>query len=542
MRFSLEQIEREILLSEKMVVELEKSMDFEQAFADYSMFIINYVRLVEIMLRYTYEKNGVEVDESGSISVEGDQSSLMKRPQHISLMSYPTHGNNCNFLPVEVKKYIEQMRLMRNEAAHPIVMTYHDFARFKELFLLFKEWFTLQYSEESQYSYKEQSELEKEIVLLNGEVKELERLAKTNIQLEEQLNRTNERNEELAAEIAMLKKELEKRERSNEILNQIASRMFSLEHMVSGVQKDVTIIQENQVESFIENQNQFNIVNEKLDIIHKELRAMASLITEYQGDITKLIDKYQAKEGDEKYEQLISEFTERIVDKISSRFSADYLSDEYRKECTEIKDKFKDTWDMLSENSHRFLITARVLYRQMLSLEDIADYSGVCILITKALEEEMHKRFFKGFLEFLQNKYPLNDIRRPNNYMHWHTSVYYLNNFGKAFCIQDYSFTLGTVIYICYKNPRGTNTVQQTTNNKRILEYSKACLFKSSYDETYIIKRLREIGDCVNDVTFKYRNRAAHTNQLKKVDAENCFNYVVLIEQILVNMLKEFNM
>lgn len=101
---------------------------------------------------------------------------------------------------------------------------------------------------------------------------------------------------------------------------------------------------------------------------------------------------------------------------------------------------------------------------------------------------------------------------------------------------------MGSVIYVCYKRPRDITSAQYDMNNRRILEYSKEHLFKSKYNEDYITRRLREIGDSVNGVNFNYRNRAAHTNQIKQVDAERCFDYVILVERILVNMLKEFNM
>lgn len=414
MRFNYEQIEREILQAERQIKELEKSIDHSEGLHDYSFIIHPYLLLMENILVYIYEKHGLVVDERNTSIYKGDSGKI----ERSGLMSYSSHSC-CDFMPSEIKKYIEQMRLIRNAAVRKATfLTYSDYVGFKELFLLFKEWFILQYSKESPYSSMEKieielikSEVEKSLNELKNQIIEYERAL-----LEEQITSYKIKIKELEEENNRLKKEFNKREQIEGVLSNVESKMQAFENIAK-------MILGNQINFHEENQNQFRILNEKMSQIHKELRNIASLITSYQEDASRLIKMYEAKEGDEKYEQIISDFTEKIIDKITNRFSIDYLSDEYRKEHFEVKTKFDETWEMLSDVSRRFLITARVLYKQMIPLKDIADYSGICILITKALEEEMQKRFFKGFVEYLQNKYPLN---KPNNYIQWHTSMYNL--------------------------------------------------------------------------------------------------------------------
>ena len=41
-------------------------------------------------------------------------------------------------------------------------------------------------------------------------------------------------------------------------------------------------------------------------------------------------------------------------------------------------------------------------------------------------------------------------------------------------------------------------------------------------------------------ITQEYRNKAAHTNELGRVDAETCFKIVIITEQLLKKMLDTF--
>ena len=43
--------------------------------------------------------------------------------------------------------------------------------------------------------------------------------------------------------------------------------------------------------------------------------------------------------------------------------------------------------------SQTFLVSAKVMYSHLIELDDVIDYSGVCVLVTKALEMEIKKRF-----------------------------------------------------------------------------------------------------------------------------------------------------
>lgn len=55
-----------------------------------------------------------------------------------------------------------------------------------------------------------------------------------------------------------------------------------------------------------------------------------------------------------------------------------------------------------------------------------------------------------------------------------------------------------------------------------------------------ILSTLKMYGKKVADITEEYRNKAAHTNELGRLDAETCFKIVLDTEQLLKVMLDSF--
>ena len=64
-------------------------------------------------------------------------------------------------------------------------------------------------------------------------------------------------------------------------------------------------------------------------------------------------------------------------------------------------------------------------------------------------------------------------------------------------------------------------------------------MFVGKSDEE-ILDMLESYGEDIADITDEYRNKAAHTNELKRVNAELCFNLVLDVEKLLKRMLDSF--
>ena len=151
---------------------------------------------------------------------------------------------------------------------------------------------------------------------------------------------------------------------------------------------------------------------------------------------------------------------------------------------------------------------------------------------TKALEVEMTKRFLFQFVEHLESLYPSKSFISA-----WPTSL--LNQYGKKKRAKD--FTLGSVAYVlCYCYAQGETAEQKENNKAKLLEFAQNKLFSKSYDVHSIQRCLSLYAAKIEEVRNDYRNPSAHTNELKKINAENCFALVTDVEKILKTMLDSF--
>ena len=190
----------------------------------------------------------------------------------------------------------------------------------------------------------------------------------------------------------------------------------------------------------------------------------------------------------------------------------------------------QDSWEKLSDDSKTFLITSKFMYNHLSKLNENFDYSGICVLTTKALEVEIFKRFFSDFIEYLDKKY-------QKDYSKYHTALLH-RNFKPLF---PERFTMGSIAYVlCYKeNIR--NTENEKVNNKIILmEYCKNSIF-SDYSEKEIISMLNYYAEQIELIKEKYRNPSAHRDQIKRVDAEECMDLIIDVEKLLKQMIDSFD-
>ena len=72
-----------------------------------------------------------------------------------------------------------------------------------------------------------------------------------------------------------------------------------------------------------------------------------------------------------------------------------------------------------------------------------------------------------------------------------------------------------------------------------MVEFAKAKLLTDMSDEE-ILDTLAEYGEEMAIITNEYRNKAAHTNELKRVNAEMCFDMVLDVEKLLKRMMDSF--
>ena len=245
-------------------------------------------------------------------------------------------------------------------------------------------------------------------------------------------------------------------------------------------------------------------------------------------------DSLENELSEEEYEKIISKFSDKCVKKIRSSIEKDVLGSH---DCEEMKEELIGTlgesaWKKLNRQSKRFLITSKITFNNLCDLEDIIDYSGVCLLVTKALEVELTKRFYKWFYKYLEdNNVPLNE---------YHTSLVEKDDNGDLQILPDYKWTLGGIPYIlCHK--KHPNPEIHEKNVSILIKYSKDKLFTDSHSDEEIKKTLRKYGKEIKNITYRYRNPSAHTDELQCRQAKKCLDYVIDVKHFLKKMLDSFD-
>lgn len=186
----------------------------------------------------------------------------------------------------------------------------------------------------------------------------------------------------------------------------------------------------------------------------------------------------------------------------------------------------------MDESSRTFLVSSKMMFNQFVGMEDIVDYSGVCLLVTKALEVEMSKRFCIRYIAYLKTKYPgkVNLSKFPYSM---------LNRYGKP--LSPKHFTLGSVAFVMGISVPDNATEEQIKHNTEELEaYAKSELFVGT-PEIDILGTLQYYASRVDDIRERFRNPSAHTNEVKRVNAIECFDTVVDVEKLLRVMLDSFD-
>lgn len=200
-------------------------------------------------------------------------------------------------------------------------------------------------------------------------------------------------------------------------------------------------------------------------------------------------------------------------------------------------DLSQEVWKKLDEKSKLFLITALNNYDSMLKMPEVEqlDFSGVCLLVTKALEVECEIRFHKRFMNYLEKEY--NSVSEWPLAMRKREGASYINE-----PLPDKDFTLGSVVPIVGMKREEQNG--QTISYRRASWNQRHDFLDYAMDELYVVWDSDSLNDRIEDdylfiekVRLDYRNPAAHRGEIGIVSAEECLKYVIETENKLGKML-----
>ena len=198
----------------------------------------------------------------------------------------------------------------------------------------------------------------------------------------------------------------------------------------------------------------------------------------------------------------------------------------------------EDNFNKLSEDSKSYLITGYYLYTSS-NLNSIsgADYSSIIITFSKILENELKRRYYYNYLNYLKlNNYPLNEY--PNQLL-------YINN-NKLSIRKEHTIKLGNFEYMF-------NGEKNSANQDNILSYT--------YDRTHDLIMLytynkEEVFTCYSMDNYKssidlllkvlsntrevYRNIASHDKKVSKVDCDKFISTFLTKDKELSSILDLF--
>ncbi len=440
----------------------------------YEILLLQGGCVCERMLLYLLQQRGYSLKDS-FLEIDGMPCTVF------------TFCQRKEIFPKEVNNYMDTIRRMRNEAAHSYraIFTRENVKSFLEALFYFSVWFDDDVKAEG-----------KVISVISESFLFSHFTEQRALWVQESSVGALNKKETDAQKILLALKELDQRVRQIDLRTQ---RMDQREVLM---------------------EQTINDIREQINIISNQISAYQSLVQR----------QIQMSISEDERDRIIQAFTDECVPRIVSNLRENNAVVDFERETQKlIATLGKSAWNKMDGSSKSFLISSKVMYGNLILLDDIVDYSGVCLLITKALEVELKKRFFWGFLEYLDKTY-------TRNYSIYHTALLNQNTPKR-----DEQISLGTMAYLlCLFESKWDTYTQRQNNHNKLIEYSKACLF-SSLREDEIKALLKDYARKIESIKESFRNPAAHTGQIKRTTAEDCFNLIIDIEKLLKRMLDSFD-
>ena len=464
---------------------------------DFSVPVMKSASICELVLQEILIENEIEVN-NGFVPVQD------KRYRNgLPVLTYCSKMENAGIIPSQIKGLIDVIRHYRNAAAHLRGITEGEYVKFNEAFFAFLCWVYDEYDflKSTDWFGEYRIEAENALILEMGTY-----------------------SESIQFELSRLKK---LKAYSDEI-DKIESvrRTEELEHYKEMM---LQIVGEStaEIKEFIKDSTK--MISDKIDNMAEILEKIVGQINSYQTLVQNQIDLAMTED---EVERLVQAYMNTCVDRIVTDIDSKYSSNTYDAEKEKLKSSLGESaWNKLSAESQNFLISAKVTYNYLVNIKSAIDYSGVCLLVTKALEVEMKRRFYSDYMIFLKEKYP-----GKKNYNKFPTAL--LSKEKKP--IRAKEFTLGRVAFtLCAKHGTHDREDEIKSSKERLVEFAKAKLLTDMSDEE-ILDTLAEYGEEMAIITNEYRNKAAHTNELKRVNAEMCFDMVLDVEKLLKRMMDSF--
>ena len=219
----------------------------------------------------------------------------------------------------------------------------------------------------------------------------------------------------------------------------------------------------------------------------------------------------------------------------------------------DLEKDFGSAWHVIDKETKNFLtsglFTFMVYYSTGAHIYGNLDFSQSIMEMCKALERELGKYLYTGYIEYLKSERINPKIFNPKRSFIKKVSAteydYYSSGDVKKFTLGNLEDTLGIERFM---QPTVADDMGIVKSNKYELKIDETmssyldCLFKldafSSENRNreiqhYIISLYQE----VQSIADSFRNPSAHTNIMKYHRAEVCGNYIIKVKKLLRNFI-----
>lgn len=468
--------------------------------------VLQTFQICQYMMCFFAILKGFDVNENGMVI---DPEAQRARPMQVQRL----FSQLGDYIPQKYSKLLISMRMVRNKAAHMQSLSSDDYVDYLDAFNSFGLWFVTN-----------------KVVLHNASEDQRKNFSKRSVSFGERIIS----DPDVSRRILRYYYKSEKKKLDRNDIEEVVHNEAVVEEVIFEGDRQADSKLDKVLQKLDRIEANQNMISDQLKDISKQIATLSEKVTDYQI----LVDRQlEAVGSDEAKEKILSAYTDVLIEKIKSGIITQYDQQEYRVESDMLRQSFGDTWGKLQPSTQKFLVSSKLLYRHQIVLGDQTDYSGVCVLITKALEVEMSKRFFSDFMDYLKTNCIRTGGPRSEKYLDFPTFM--LNKWKKPIKAKD--FTLGSVAYVlCYSVDDQLTDEQRDNNKHRLVEFCKSELLSGHTDED-ILQLLSEYAEDVETVRKDYRNPSAHTNMLQEINAKECMDLVIDVEKLLKRMVDSFD-
>jgi len=462
----------------------------EDTLDDYSAPVLGTAKIAENIILVLFEEKGWGVKNGMVVSDDTEQPVKMGIPFSCFTKYWKELG-----IPFQISRFVDVIRQYRNASAHLVGVSYSECVIFAEAFSYFLTWFALESSTISKCG----EEFRKAFLeSINKFRTKFVYWTMVDVRSQETILSTSSFDQVIVEGIVQ-------KENANEIIQQILTPILqSIDDVKNGVAK----------------------IEKKVDKMAEQLSAIYDNVVNYQALLERQIS---IAASDDEIDRIIKAYSDEVSARIAREVNEQIAVQEFEVEQKRLQESLSETvWQRLDESSKEFLTTAKITYSNYGRISGAVDYSGVCLLVTKAIEVEMNNRFCRDYLAFLKEKYP----GRSN-----HSKYPYVmrNKYGKPIKTKD--FTLGSVVYVLgVRFDDALSEEDKAIITNEIMDFCRTKIMVGK-DDAYIEDALEQIADGIETIRKDYRNPSAHTNQLQKVNAKECFDLVLDVEKLLKNII-----